>query len=120
MTDKNMTESLVKYSGPQLVSSGAALSKSKAKKTGKMTLPELKASTSKAEDYLNAILPPREYTKDGALWVRYVSPDPSSRVDVIQLQDALDDNLQRRQARETGICAIREELYAQCFDELIR
>merc|ERR1712224_73571 len=26
----------------------------------------------------------------------------------------------QRQARETGICPIREELYAQCFDELIR
>ena len=24
------------------------------------------------------------------------------------------------QARETGICPVREELYAQCFDELIR
>ena len=28
--------------------------------------------------------------------------------------------LQQRQARETGICPVREELYAQCFDELIR
>ena len=28
--------------------------------------------------------------------------------------------LQARQARETGICPIREELYAQCFDEVIR
>ena len=28
--------------------------------------------------------------------------------------------LQLRQARETGICPVREELYAQCFDELIR
>lgn len=28
--------------------------------------------------------------------------------------------MQVRQARETGICPIREELYAQCFDELIR
>ena len=28
--------------------------------------------------------------------------------------------LQARQARETGICPIREELYSQCFDELIR
>merc|ERR1712061_430488 len=25
-----------------------------------------------------------------------------------------------RQARETGICPVREELYSQCFDELIR
>ncbi|RHY05595.1 hypothetical protein DYB28_013574 [Aphanomyces astaci] len=28
--------------------------------------------------------------------------------------------LQQKQARETGICPVREELYAQCFDELIR
>jgi dynein light intermediate chain len=41
-------------------------------------------------------------------------------VDVINLQDELDKRLQARQARETGICPIREELYAQCFDELIR
>lgn len=32
----------------------------------------------------------------------------------------MDKRLQARQARETGICPIREELYAQCFDELIR
>merc|ERR1712176_1105023 len=26
----------------------------------------------------------------------------------------------QRQARETGICPVRRELYSQCFDELIR
>ena len=52
--------------------------------------------------------------------MRYVSPTPANRADVIYLQDRLDDALQRRQARETGICTIREELYSQCFDELIR
>ena len=31
------------------------------------------------------------------------------------LQEQLDQKLQQRQARETGICPIREELYAQCF-----
>lgn len=31
------------------------------------------------------------------------------------LQEMLDQQLKRRQARETGICPIREELYAQCF-----
>jgi hypothetical protein len=30
-------------------------------------------------------------------------------------QEQLDQKLQQRQARETGICPIREELYAQCF-----
>ena len=54
------------------------------------------------------------------MWVRYVSPTPATRVDVINLQDDLDKKLQTRQARETGICPIREELYSQCFDELIR
>ena len=52
--------------------------------------------------------------------MRYVSPTPATRVDVINLQDDLDEKLQSRQARETGICPIREELYSQCFDELIR
>ena len=28
--------------------------------------------------------------------------------------------LTQRQARESGICPVREDLYSQCFDELIR
>ena len=52
--------------------------------------------------------------------MKYVSPTPATKVDVINLQDELDKYIQSRQARETGICPIREELYAQCFDELIR
>lgn len=36
------------------------------------------------------------------------------------MQSALDTKLQQRQARETGICPVRRELYSQAFDELIR
>ena len=54
------------------------------------------------------------------LWVQYVSSTPATRLDVINLQEQLDQRLTNRQARETGICPVREELYAQCFDELIR
>jgi hypothetical protein len=32
-------------------------------------------------------------------------------------QELLDQRLQQRQARETGICPVREELYAQTFGE---
>ena len=39
---------------------------------------------------------------------------------MVNLQDELDKKLQERQARETGICPIREELYSQAFDEVIR
>lgn len=69
---------------------------------------------------MNSILPPREWTEQGQLWVQYVSSTPATRLDVINLQEKLDQQLQQRQARETGICPVREELYAQCFDELIR
>ena len=69
---------------------------------------------------MNSILPPREWTEDGQLWVQYVSSVPATRHDVVNLQEELDRKLLERKARETGICPIREELYAQCFDELIR
>eukprot|EP00793_Prasinoderma_coloniale_P003805 PRCOL_00003182-RA len=81
---------------------------------------EQKPGITQTEDILNSILPPREWTEDGQLWVQYVSSTPATRLDVINLQEKLDAQLQQRQARETGICPVREELYAQCFDELIR
>jgi dynein light intermediate chain len=58
--------------------------------------------------------------EDSQLWVQYVSSTPATRLDVVNLQERLDQQLQGRQARETGICPVREELYSQSFDELIR
>merc|ERR1712028_212260 len=96
----------------------------KDKKSKKGGLPPVVGADAKAptqtEDILNSILPPREWTEDGQLWIQYVSSTPATRLDVINLQEQLDLKLQQRQARETGICPVREELYAQCFDELIR
>eukprot|EP01033_Poteriospumella_lacustris_P008360 gene8360-6033_t len=107
--------SLVKYHTPILVS----VSQGKGKgKTGKK--PNADRQTTQTEDILNSILPPREWTEDGQLWIQYVSSTPATRLDVINLQEQLDHQLQARQARETGICPIRQELYSQCFDELIR
>ncbi len=112
-------DSLVEYDTAILVSTSATGKKGQKKKQNQLA-PLEKAGTTRNEDYLNSILPPREYTENGQLWVRYVSPTPATRVNVINLQDKLDKRLQARQARETGICPIREELYAQCFDEIIR
>ena len=81
---------------------------------------QISGAPTRNEDYLNSILPPREYTDNGHLWVRYVNPTPATTADVMNLQDELDKRLQARGARETGICAVREELFNQCFDELIR
>jgi dynein light intermediate chain len=41
-------------------------------------------------------------------------------VDVARLREMLDQKLMERQARESGICPVREELFSQCFDEIIR
>lgn len=77
-------------------------------------------SRKETEDILNSILPPRCWEEDGQLWTQTVSSVPATRQDVINLQEQLDTRLQQTQARETGICAVRRELYTQCFDELIR
>ncbi|OQR91614.1 DNA polymerase epsilon catalytic subunit, partial [Thraustotheca clavata] len=120
--------SLVKYDSPILISTtkdkkanGKKSKKDNDKATGNNGIPSIAAaSTTQTEDILNSILPPKEWTEDGQLWVQYVSSTPATRLDVINLQEQLDLKLQQKQARETGICPVREELYAQCFDELIR
>ena len=57
---------------------------------------------------------------DNRTWKQCVSTSASTRFDVLDLQKALDDELFKRQAREQGICPVRQSLYAQCLDELIR
>merc|ERR1712070_70129 len=51
---------------------------------------------------------------------QYTAKTPATRLDVINLQEHMDTRLMDRQARETGICPVREDFYQQCFDELIR
>jgi dynein light intermediate chain len=83
--------------------------------------PEGKANTSLIE-VLQAVLPSKTLVDDetNEEYTQHVSFRPSTRDDVIALQMKLDQHLQHRQARDTGICPVREELYAQCLDELIR
>ena len=81
--------SLVKYDTPILVSKAFG----KGSKGGDSSGGSAKTSASsldsgsgnKAEDYLNSILPPREYSDQGQLWVQYVSPIPATRMDVVNL-----------------------------------
>ena len=93
--------SLVKYDNPILVST------TKDKKGGgskKKALPpvEQKQQPTQTEDILNSILPPREWTEDGQLWVQYVSSTPATRLDVINLQEQLDHKLQQRHQAVRG------------------
>ena len=85
----------------------------------KSQLPPMDTKPS-SEDILNAILPPREWVESGKHFIQYVSHQPASRVDVARLREMLDQKLMERQARESGICPVREELFGQSFDEIIR
>jgi dynein light intermediate chain len=42
---------------------------------------------------LNSILPPKEFTDKGKLWVRYVSPTPATKVEVLNLKEMLEKRL---------------------------
>lgn len=133
-TNITLSKSLVKYDTPFLVSSTA---------TNKKTLEDLEEDEEHAsiylrniihkgddeeldtfefsvKDALNKILPPKKITENEKIWVQYVTCTPVAKADVINLQEDLDRRLQTEQARETGICPIREQLYIECFDELIR
>ena len=103
-------ESLVKYDTPILVSTSAGKNKMNSSTS---SLPNVKSQPAqqRAEDYLNSILPPKEYTEKGKLWVRYVSPTPATKVDVLNLKLLLDKRLDSGAARDVGICPIRESLF---------
>merc|ERR1712224_1059850 len=88
----------------------------------KQNLPPMESKPD-METILNAILPPREWDSTDNVdkyFIQYVAQSSASREDVADLQKLLDERLLARQARESGICSVREELHSQCFDEIIR
>jgi len=81
----------------------------------------LNQKRSAVADILNTLLPPKEFRLADGQWVRQsASTSKAERDDVIRLQLELERRLAERQARDSGLCPVREQLYAQCFDELIR
>lgn len=99
-------DSLMEYFEPEAYAEEKQADMKKGKKTDQLS------------DVLWTILPARKYMAPGGQKMQQkVSTAVSTREDVINLQMKLDERLQERQARENGICPVREELYAQCFDE---
>lgn len=86
-----------------------------------------KAPASHLDDVLYSILPPRvflnqdkEASSDRKKYIQYVSKSPSSRPQVMELEKDLNKVLVERQARPTGVCPVREDIFSQVFDEMIR
>ena len=49
-----------------------------------------------------------------------MSSTPATTFDVKNLAKDLEHQITHLEARDSGICPVREEIYAQCFDEIIR
>lgn len=66
------------------------------------------------------MFPPKQWEDNGHKFIQYVSPSPATRDKSRDLYKALDQRLKQRRAKVKGICSVRQELYSQCFDEIIR
>ena len=69
---------------------------------------------------LNNMFPPKQWEENGHKFIQYISQKTATREKSRDLFKALDAKLKERRAKEKGICPVREELYSQCFDEIIR
>ena len=76
--------------------------------------------SSSSQDVLNSVIPPREWREGEKLWIQFPSSTPATNSEVVALEQQLNTALSQRQARETGICPVREELYDQAMLEVIR
>lgn len=107
-------ESLLKYDPPVVVE---IISNKKSKK------PEAPAPANPQQgliDFLDQYLPPKKFS-DGTLdYVQHVSTQPSSRSDIIALEEQLDNLIKAKKARLTGIDPIKGQLFDECFNEVIR
>merc|ERR1712070_521652 len=112
--------SLIRYDPPVPAEDAEAKALKAKLKSAKLNDSKSIGSVGSGDDILHTILPPREFEDDGIKLVQCVSSQPASRFDVITLQEQLDRRMAERKARESGICVVREQLYSQCFDELIR
>merc|ERR1719453_1968559 len=118
-------DSLVKYdppldlgpASPEQLAKGTGQGSIRAQLAKKQALPQVESKPN-TDDILHACLPPREWAEQAKHFVQYVSAQPATRLDVIQLQEALDQRLMERQARETGICPVRGLLLLRVRDEI--
>jgi len=84
---------------------------------------ELEKDTKKSplmSETLNSMFPPKQWEENGHKYIQYISHKIATRDDCRELFKALDKKLKERRAKEKGICPVREQIYSQCFDEIIR
>ncbi|XP_015371366.1 PREDICTED: 33 kDa inner dynein arm light chain, axonemal-like, partial [Diuraphis noxia] len=69
---------------------------------------------------LNSILPPKEWEVDGKTFSQQISIQPATNRDVKNLVEKFDTYLKEYNVKGVGICPIKQKIYNQCFNEVIR
>ncbi|CAM9644429.1 unnamed protein product, partial [Sphacelaria rigidula] len=69
---------------------------------------------------LKAIIPNKEWRNEEGDWVQTVSSAEWSRAELESLQANVDDRLASLQARSGAICTVREQVFSELYDEVIR
>lgn len=77
-------------------------------------------NNSNIEEVLNTIISSLVSEDEGKIWLQTPVSFPATNIEVIRLKENLDKCLVRKGAKMHGVCHIREDLYFQCFDEIIR
>ena len=114
MQESSHPETLLKYDDPIIIEN---LASTKKKKVFQPTEPN---PNQEMVDFLDTLLPPRDYIEGNYHMMQHVSVQPTSRSDVLKLEEQLDAMLKEKKARDKGICPIRHSLYEDCMNELIR
>lgn len=66
---------------------------------------------------MDRILPEKVWEKDGKTYRQKLSNQPGAKSDMKNLTMKLDMYLKQLNAKEVGICPIKEQLYFQCFSK---
>ncbi|VDN33914.1 unnamed protein product [Dibothriocephalus latus] len=102
--------SLVKYRNPQRIAK-----KTEDDKPTEGFDPRAACRMQSTESILSSIMPPRRIKIKDEIFIQEVSSSPASRIEVVQLTRLLDQQLEARGAKMTGICPVRRELFSQVW-----
>ncbi|CAM9409479.1 unnamed protein product [Choristocarpus tenellus] len=87
---------------------------------------EIKASRrgSKGDDetsvILRAMIPNKKWSNESGEWVQTVSSMEISRAELGLLNSRVSARLIAHQARSQAVCSVREEVFSELYDELVR
>lgn len=106
-------DTIIKYDSPQVVEVIG-------RKKHKQVAPPVANPQQALIDFLDSIIPPKKYVEDGLEYLQHASTMPSSRSDILYIEDQLDWLLKEKKARQNSMCPIRNAIFEECFYEITR